>query len=210
MGFAPLVLDLKGVRFVVVGAGRVAGRKIAPLRRAAARVSVIAPCATPLIRRLARLGRLQWRQGPYRAADLKGARFAVAAASDPRVNRAVARDARRLGIFVDLTDDPRRSTFHLPAVLARGPLLVAVSTSGESPAFARALRDRMARRIAPETGAYVRIIGRVRRRLLAEVPDTVERDRRYRRLLRAPLLRLLRSGRLAEARAAARRAAGLP
>lgn len=205
-----MVLDLKGVRCVVVGAGRVAGRKIAPLRRAAARVSVIAPRATPLIRRLARLGHLTWRKVPYRAAHLRGARFAVAAASDPRVNRAVARDARRLGIFVDLTDDARGSTFHFPAVLARGPLLVAISTSGESPALARALRDRMARRIAPEIGAYLRIIGRERRRLLAEVPDAVERDRRYRRLLRAPLMRLLRTGRRAEARASARRAAGFP
>src|SRR5262249_5240582 len=149
---------------------------------------VVAPRAAGRVRRLVRLGQVTWRKAAYTPGQLRGARFVVAAASEPRVNSAVARDARRRGGFVDRTAGPRRSTFHMPAVLGRGPLLVSVSTSGESPALARALRDRIARGLAPELGVYIRIVGRERRRLAAEVRDPRERARRYGRLLRAPLL----------------------
>ncbi len=208
MAAVPLVLDLDGVPCLVVGAGRVAERKIAALLRSGARIRVVAPWATPRLRALARRGSLTWDRGPYRRAHLRGARLVIAAASDSTANRAVARDARRRGVFVSVADDPDLCTLTLPAVLRRGPLVVAVSTSGESPALARALRDDLAKRIGPEHGVYVALVGSIRRRL-RRVPDPADRRRRYRRLLGAPLLRLLRSGRRTEARRAARRAAGL-
>jgi siroheme synthase-like protein len=208
MAAIPLVLDLAGVRCLVVGAGRVAERKVAALLGSGARIRIVAPRATPRLRALARRGSLTWDRRRYRTAHLRGVRLAIAAASDPAANRAVAREARRRGVFVSVADDPDLCTLTLPAVLRRGPLVVAVSTSGESPALAKALRDDLARRIGPEHGAYVALVGSIRRGL-HRLPDAAERRRRYRRLLAAPLMRLLRSGRRAEARRAARSAAGL-
>jgi siroheme synthase-like protein len=209
MSRVPVALELKGVTCLVVGAGRVSDRKVAMLLRAGARVRVVAPDATKRIRSLARSGLLRWTRAIYRPAHLRGSGLVLAATSDPAVNRAVAREARRRGIFVNVADDASLCTLVLAAVLRRGPLVVSVATSGESPAVARALRDDLARHCGPEYGAYVRIIGALRRTLRSAVPDPAERARRYRRLLRVPLLPLLRSGRTREARRAARHAAGI-
>jgi siroheme synthase-like protein len=140
---------------------------------------------------------------------LKRARLALAATSDPVTNRRVARDAGRLGLFVNVADDPGLCTLVMTAMLRRGDLLVAVSTAGQSPALARSLRDDLAVRIGPEYGEYVRIVGSIRRRLRASVGDPRDRARRLRRVLAAPLLARLRAGRRQEAWRAARRAAGL-
>jgi len=208
MAHLPLVLELEGIRCLVVGAGRVAERKITTLLRAGAGIRVVAPHATERIAALARSRILRWRAGPFRPSDLRGVRLVVTATSDRATNRDVARRAARSGAFCDVADDPDLCTMMMPAVMSRGPLRISVSTSGESPAMARTLRDDLAQRYGSEYGAYLRIIGALRRRLLATVSDRAERRRRYRRLLRVPLLRLLRDGRRDEARSRARTAAG--
>jgi precorrin-2 dehydrogenase/sirohydrochlorin ferrochelatase len=205
----PLVLDLAGTRCVIVGGGKVAERKLAALLRSGADLLVVAPEVTARIRNLVRRRRVRWRRALYRARHLAGARLALAATSDRGTNRRVARDAGRLGLFVNVADDPGLCTLVMPAVLRRGDLLVAVSTTGQSPALARSLRDDLAVRLGPEYGEYVRIVGSIRSRLLARVSDPRDRARRYRRLLRAPIRARLRSGRRREAWRAARRAAGL-
>ncbi len=209
MALIPLMLDLAGVPCLVVGAGRVAERKVRVLRRAGARLSLVAPRATPQLRAMARRGALRWRRRRFRLADLRGARLVFAATSDEAVNNAVARAAWRRHLFVNVADDPEAGSLQMPALLRRGALVVAISTSGRSPGVARALRDDLARRFGSEYAAYVAIIGAVRGRLLRDVGDERERRRRLRALLRAPILPLLRRGSAGAARAAAWRAAGL-
>jgi precorrin-2 dehydrogenase/sirohydrochlorin ferrochelatase len=209
MSLVPLVLDLEGVLCVVVGAGAVAERKIGTLLRGGARVRVVAPAATPAIRALARRGRLDWRRSGWRPASLRGARLVLACASDVAINRAVAARARSAGAFVSVADDPDLCTLMLPAVLQRGDLLVAVSTGGGVPAASRRVRDDLRASVGREYAAWVRLLGVVRRRLRAACPEPAERRRRIRRLLRAPILKLLRAGDGKEAWRAAWRAAGL-
>lgn len=206
--YLPVSLNLAGIGCRVVGAGRVAERKIGTLLRAGARVTVIAPRATRRIAELSRRRLLSWRRAAFRPGSLAGARLVFAATSDPAVNRAIAREAARRGLFCNVADAPGLCTMLLPATLKRGSLSLSVATGGESPAFAARLRQELSRRYGPEYGAYVRLIGVVRRRLARVVADRRERERRYRRLMRAPLLRLLRAGRSIEARHAALRAAG--
>jgi len=208
MAHLPLVLELQGIRCLVVGGGRVAERKIGALLRAGARVKIVSPRTTERIADLVKRRILTWRRGRFRPSDLRGVRLVVAATSDRAVNHDVARRAERSGAFCNVTDDPASCTLMMPAFVSRGSLLISVSTGGESPAMARALRDDLARRYGREYGAYLEMIGSMRRRLLATVSDSAERRRRYGRLLRAPLLTLLRDGRRAEARSLARTAAG--
>jgi precorrin-2 dehydrogenase/sirohydrochlorin ferrochelatase len=197
------------VRCVVVGAGRVAERKIASLLRVGARVRVIAPRATPRIRALFRRRALIWRRGGYRRGDLRGARLVFAATDDAATNRTVSRDARHLGLFCNVSDQPELGAVQMPAILRRGDLIVAVSTCGESPALARRIRDEVGRHLGPEYALYLKIIGSVRRRLRTAVRDPVQRVRLQRRLLRLPLLGLLRAGRVEAARCAAHAAGGV-
>jgi len=206
----PVVLDLAGRRCVIVGGGRVAERKIAALLPSGADLLVVAPRVTARIRELAKRRRVRWRRASYRPLCLRRARLALAATSDRATNRRVARDAGRLGLFVNVADDPGLCTLVMPAVLRRGDLLVAVSTGGLSPALARSLRDDLAGRLGREYGEYVRLVASIRRRLRACVDDPRQRARRLRKVLGMRLLARLRSGRREEAWRAARRAAGLP
>lgn len=209
MAYLPVLLDLDGLSVVSVGGGRIAERRVLQLLRAGARVRLVAPAATPRLRSLARRGAIDWRSRGFRPGDLRGARLVIAATNVPRVNAAVAREARRRDLFVNRADDSAGCRLIFPAVLARGPLVIAVTTSGESPGLARRIRDDLARRYGAEHGTYLRLIGAIRRRILAEVAGPLERQRRCRRLLRAPILRLLRAGRTIDARRAGLRAAGL-
>jgi siroheme synthase-like protein len=209
MSRLPLVFDLEDVACVIVGAGRVAVRRARTLLRAGARVTVVAQRARPDLKQMAARRIVRWRRGRFRPADLAGAALVFAATSDPAVDAEVVREARRRRLFVNVAGVAGLGTFEMPALLARGPLLIAVSTSGESPALAAALRDDLRLRFARGYGEYVRLIGAVRRRVIREVPDPRERLRRHRRVFRAPLLREVLRGRSARARRAAFRAAGL-
>lgn len=119
---------------VVVGGGRVATRKTAGLVEAGAVVRVIAPRVTR------GLAAHQIERRPYRPGDLKGAVLAFAATDDRRVNHAVAGEARRRRIPVNVADALEECTFIVPARIRRGEVQIAISTGGRSPRLAKQLR----------------------------------------------------------------------
>lgn len=133
----PIVLDLTGVHVVVVGGGRVALRKIQGLLAAQADVTVVAPFTVDEIRQLP----VRVLARVYEAGDLATARLVVTATDDLAVNAAVAAEATGRGIWVNSADDPANCTFTLPAIARSGPITVAVSTGGASPALASYLRS---------------------------------------------------------------------
>ncbi len=159
---------------VVVGAGSVALRKALGLLAAEASVTVIAPRACDPIRELADSGKLSWRQRPYRSGDLAGARLAVAATDDECVNVQVSRDARALGLLVNVADRPALCTFTLPAVLRRGSLTLAVATEGKCPAMARALKEDLEAAYGQEFGILLEVMGRLRAEMSARAWDSGE------------------------------------
>jgi precorrin-2 dehydrogenase/sirohydrochlorin ferrochelatase len=128
------VLDLRGRRALVVGAGPVAARKVAGLLSAGAVVTVVAPDAVPEI---ADDPDVRWHRREYRRGEAASYRLAITATNDPGVNEQVARDGDAANVFVNSADDPSNCTFILPSVVTRGDLQVSVSTNGRSPALAR-------------------------------------------------------------------------
>jgi precorrin-2 dehydrogenase / sirohydrochlorin ferrochelatase len=146
----PVFLTLEGVPVLMVGAGPVAARKVAGLAAAGAAVRVVAPdIGSDLDRELV----AELHQRPYEPGDLDGVRLVVTATGDADVDAAVAADATAAGIWVNAADQPADCTFILPAVARNGPLTVAVSTDGSSPALARRLRDRAAALLTDEAAA---------------------------------------------------------
>jgi precorrin-2 dehydrogenase/sirohydrochlorin ferrochelatase len=137
----PVVLDLTDVPVLVVGAGPIGARKVAGLAAAGAAVRVVAAHVSDALDRTLVV---ELRQRAYRADDLEGVRLAVTATGDATVDAEVAADARRAGLWVNAADQPADCTFILPAVARNGPLSIAVSTDGTSPALARRLRDHAA------------------------------------------------------------------
>lgn len=138
----PLFLDLTDQPVVVVGAGQVATRKIRSLRAAGATVTVIAPVATPALRRLKTV---RWLRRQYQPGDLRGARLVVAATDDLVVNRQVCAEAQRRRQLVNCAAPPAAGNFIVPAVVRHGAFTIAISTGGASPAAAKALRQKLKR-----------------------------------------------------------------
>lgn len=177
MPLFPMCMKLEGRRALVVGAGRVGETKIRSLLQARARVRVVAPRATPRVRAWARARKIEWAARPFRAGDLRGAFLAVVATGSEQVNDQVARLARRLRVPVNVVDDPKRCDFYYPAVIRRGPLLVAISTEGRSPALARRLRQHLQKSLTPELGRAVERLGRERDRLISQSVRPSQRRR---------------------------------
>lgn len=137
----PLFLKVARRTVLVVGAGVVAERKIRSLLDAQAHVRVVAPEASPDVLRLSQAGLIDWRARRFEPHDADGAWVALAATSDPDVQRevAAAADARR--IFLVAVDDPANASAYSGAIVRRPPLTVAISSSGATPALTRLIRE---------------------------------------------------------------------
>jgi siroheme synthase-like protein len=133
-------IDLTGKRCLVVGAGPVGFEKIEGLRAAGADVVVVAPDAVPEVQDLAAHEQLEWVDRPYRSTDLEGAFLVIAATSDTELNTRVHADAERRHLLVNVADVPHLCNFILPAIVRDGPLAVAISTNGASPALAQRIK----------------------------------------------------------------------
>jgi precorrin-2 dehydrogenase/sirohydrochlorin ferrochelatase len=180
VSYYPVFLDLRGRPCLVVGGGAVAHAKVVGLLRARAAVTVVAPKVVEAIETLAARGEVTIVLRPYASVDIRGFQVVVAATDEAEVNRRVASDARSAEVLVNVVDAPDISRFIAPAVLERGDLQVAVSTSGVSPAFATFVRDRVADEIGPEFATALTILGRVRARLRSR---TMEERRRIQRAI---------------------------
>ncbi|HZO50485.1 MAG TPA: bifunctional precorrin-2 dehydrogenase/sirohydrochlorin ferrochelatase [Gaiellaceae bacterium] len=167
-------LDLTGRAVLVVGGGRVALEKVDGLLRCGARVTVVAPEIVPELGELP----VELVHRRYRPADLDGRFLVVAATSTRSVNETVFRDAEARSLLCNVVDVPELCSFILPAVHREGPIAVAVSTGGASPALAQRLRDEVARVVRPEHAALARRLRALRPWAKRELP-TYEARREY-------------------------------
>jgi siroheme synthase-like protein len=148
-------LRLSGRRCVVVGGGEIGLEKVEGLLACDGEVTLIAPAALPALQEYAREGSIRWEQRPYAGpGDLEGVFMAIAATDQTDVNIAVYDDAERRAMLVNVVDVPPLCNFILPAIVRTGPLAIAISTAGASPALAK----RMKREIASQYGEpYARL-----------------------------------------------------
>jgi precorrin-2 dehydrogenase / sirohydrochlorin ferrochelatase len=137
-------LRLSGRRCVVIGGGEVGLEKVEGLLACDAEVTLVAPEAQPELVQLALEGSIRWEQRPYRSADLDGALIAIAATNDTDLNIRVFEDAEARSMLVNVVDVPPLCNFILPAIVRTGPLAVAISTAGASPALAKRMKREIA------------------------------------------------------------------
>jgi uroporphyrin-III C-methyltransferase/precorrin-2 dehydrogenase/sirohydrochlorin ferrochelatase len=192
--YLPLFLRLSGERVVVVGAGAIAARKVALLRRAGAAVHVVALHAGAEIAAQAERGELTLTLAPFRGPHLRGARLVIAATDDRHVNAEVARAARRRRIAVNVVDDAALSDAIVPAIVDRSPLLVAIGSGGQAPALASEVRSRLEAWLEPSLGRLAALLGRFKQRLRARFADAGARRRFVNELARGPVAHALSNG----------------
>ncbi len=207
MRYYPIFLDLRGRRCAVVGGGPVAERKVKALLRAGASVHVISPAVTPRLALLAARKKILLTPRAYRPGDLEGPAserencprpvrptLVFAATNSPQAQNAVRTDGEALGALVNVADDAKEAGFIVPASFAQGDLLVAISTSGASPALARQLRRQLQITLGHEYHGYLRLLREARKHIKDNVPDETQRAKIFRQLTGAPVMDWLRKG----------------
>jgi precorrin-2 dehydrogenase / sirohydrochlorin ferrochelatase len=137
-------LKLEGRRCLVVGGGDVGLEKVEGLLACNGDVTLVAPDAVDELRDLAAEGSIRWERREYEPRDLEGTFMVIAATSDTDVNIRIYEDAERRAMLVNVVDVPPLCNFILPAIVRTGPLAIAISTAGASPALAKRIRDQIA------------------------------------------------------------------
>ena len=137
-------LKLSGRRCLVVGGGDIGLEKVEGLLAADGDVTLVAPDAIPALESLAAEGSIAWERRAYDPGDLEGTFMVIAATSDTDVNIGVYEDAERRAMLVNVVDVPPLCNFILPAIVRTGPLAIAISTAGASPALAKRIRNQIA------------------------------------------------------------------
>jgi len=175
--YYPIILNIKDKKCIVIGGGEVAERKIKALLQARARVFLISPTLTKNLRKMVKEGNIIHIARQYHRGDIKDAFLVIVATDDEHLNRAVSEEAHELGIPVNVVDRPELCSFIVPATIKKGNLLIAISTSGASPALAAKLKSFICRCIPNGIEQVLEYLQNKRKQILSNVSDPEERKR---------------------------------
>ena len=201
MDVYPIFLtDLQARRCVIIGGNGEAERKVEGLLAANASVTVISETLTDRLADWADRQRLTWLPRAWRPGDLQGVWLAIATLRDNALAVSLKDEAERHGVLLNVADDIPHSNFVSGAVMRRGPLAIAVSTSGSSPALAARIRNQLQQTFGPEYANFLELLGDLRQTVAAREPDFEARKALWEKLLDSQVPDLLRKGQHDEAR----------
>ncbi|HHQ5454024.1 TPA: siroheme synthase CysG [Aeromonas veronii] len=188
MDYLPIFCRLDNKPVLLVGGGEVAERKARLLLDAGAQLTVVAPELDPELAELAANGSIEWLASEFVPEQLAGKWLVVAATDRREVNALVYQSANQARIFANVVDDPKRSSFIMPSIIDRSPLMVAISSGGKAPVLARLLREKLEALLPQHLGAVATFAGSLRERVKARFASMGERRRFWERLLGADRL----------------------
>jgi siroheme synthase-like protein len=210
MRYYPVFLNLTNQLSIIVGGGTIAEGKVTGLLEADAKVRIIAPEVTPVMRELAESGKVTWEQRTYRDGDLEGAAIAISATDDPEVNHQVWEEANRRGILINVVDDVPYCNFIAPALVRRGDITLAISTNGKMPALAAHMRREMDKTFGDEYLQLLEMTSPMRVELGTKKLPYTTRQQLWRKLFEeTEMIDLVRQGEEEAARKLAREVLGL-
>lgn len=190
----PLFLDIKGRTCVVVGGGRVAERKVRGLVLSGAHVRVVSPRVTSRLEQLERKGRVEIRRKEFEEGDLEGAFLVFAATAKREVNEKVKTEAERRNILANVVDDPHLCDFHVPSIVRRRRVAMAISTGGASPLASKVMKRELEKRCAGLFSEYAEIMARFRRYLMSKIEDRRKRQEISRRIEKKSISQVIEMG----------------
>jgi precorrin-2 dehydrogenase/sirohydrochlorin ferrochelatase len=194
---------------MVIGGGTVAERKTLSLLEAGAEVTIISPALTPKLHEFSDAGKITHLKKQYEENDLSGQFLVIAATPSAEVNTLVARACRKRHTLVNVAVPPEESSFIVPSVVERGDLMIAISTSGASPALAKKIRQDIEQRYGSEYGLFLDKMSAIRKRVLEEVPDGQKRHAVFQAIVDSDVIDLIRQGKTHEAELRMTEIAGL-
>jgi precorrin-2 dehydrogenase/sirohydrochlorin ferrochelatase len=166
----------------------VAQRKIDTLLAYHADVYVVSRDLTPKLNKYLEEQRIKLSGREFKESHLDGAFVVIAATDDPHLNQWVSEKASARGLLVNAVDQPVDCNFIVPSILRRGDLMIAVSTSGKSPAFAKKVREELERQFGDEYGSFLVLMGRLREEILDKKLSQEENKRIFKQLVNSPIL----------------------
>lgn len=177
MSYYPVFLDLRNRPCLVVGGGEIATRKVEGLLNAQAMVTVISPGVTEAIQKWQSQGKLRHLPRCYRSGDLRGFFIAYAATGIVEVDQQMAAEAGVERVLLNVVDLPMLCDFITPAIVQRGDLIIAISSNGKSPGFAKLVRQQLEGLVGPECGEALKIVEAKRNELKRACSNSEERRR---------------------------------
>lgn len=188
MSYYPIIIDLKGQKVVVVGGGSVAQRKIDALLECDAIVYLVAKELTPLLHDYTQEGRVKFLGRDFIETDLDGAFLVIAATDDAHLNHKISETAKEHGMLVNAVDQPEDCNFIVPSIVKRGDLLIAISTSGKSPALAKRIRIKLSEQFGNEYVYFLTLMGRLRKDIFTRGLSQMENSEIFQALVDSPAL----------------------
>jgi precorrin-2 dehydrogenase/sirohydrochlorin ferrochelatase len=199
MKYYPVYLDLKDRPCLVIGGGTVAERKVITLLEAGADVTIVSPTLSLKLQELSGSGKITHRQKNFEEKDLSGEFLVIAATDSPDMNTIAAQACKKKNILVNVAVPPDESSFIVPSVVERGDLLIAVSTSGISPALAKKIRQELESRYGAEYALFLERLAKVREQVLEEVTDERKRRMIFQKIVDSDVINLLQQRRMHDA-----------
>jgi precorrin-2 dehydrogenase / sirohydrochlorin ferrochelatase len=192
MKYYPVNLDIRGRKCLVVGGGAVGTRKVTTLVNCGAKVTVVSPVISSELTDLSAKGVIQIKQREYCSSDVNDIFLIIGATSDEKLNLRISEDAEKKNLLCNIADVPEACNFILPAIVTRGDLIIAISTSGNSPAFAKKLRKILEKQFGEEYAILLKLMGAIRKKLLAQAHEPEAHKHLFEQLLDAGILDMIR------------------
>ncbi|MBB5866227.1 NAD(P)-dependent oxidoreductase [Xanthomonas sp. 3058] len=194
MPLFPLFANLQARAVLVIGGGEVATRKVLALLKAGAHIRLYAHALSPELAVLMQAGRFEQLGGEFDPAWIDDVWLVVAATDDGDLNHRVAAAAGARQRLVNVVDDAELSTYQVPAIVDRDPLVIAISSAGAAPMLARRLRERLERELDASVGRFAGLFARHRERIRSQFPDMNRRRRWFDRVIDGEVPLLLQAG----------------
>ena len=191
MSYYPIFLELKEKTALVVGGGRVAQRKIETMLEHGAVIYIVSKRLTDKLKKLVQTGVIHHVGAEFTDEQLEKAFLVIAATDDKELNHKISQKAQARGLLVNAVDQPSDCNFIVPSIVRRGDLLIAISTSGKSPALAKSIREMLEAQFGSEYGAFLALMGRLRKQILAKGFCQSENSRIFNEVINADLLESL-------------------
>ena len=191
MRYYPAMLDIADRKCVVIGGGAVGARKVKTLLECRARVTVISPQAHESLVDLAARGEIILHARGYKSTDLDGAFLVIGATDNEELNARISQDAQDRNLLCNIADRPAACNFILPSIVRQKDLVIAISTCGQSPAFAKKVRQDLQCQFGAEYGVFLELMGAIRKKLLARSHAPEEHKPLFNQLISGGLLDLL-------------------
>jgi len=193
MRYYPAFLDIQDRACLVVGGGGVATRKVETLLECGAAVTVVSLEASPSLKDLAATRGIALKIRAYTSNDLEGQFLVIGATNDEALNQQISADAEARNLLCNIADRPSVCNFILPSIIQRGDLVLAISTSGKSPAFAKKLRQDLEGQFGDAYAVLLELMGAIRVRLLKQAHAPEEHKPLFNKIIHSDIIALIQN-----------------